>query len=101
MVQTLEALTHQQLKTQLAELPGWQLNASGHLVRVIQNPNYKQGLAWVQALGEWAEAHDHHPDVLLTWPTLTVTFYTHTANGVTEKDIEAAKAVNGLIPVEL
>ncbi|MDH4379133.1 MAG: 4a-hydroxytetrahydrobiopterin dehydratase [Vampirovibrionales bacterium] len=100
MAQTLEALTLQQLKAQLAGLDGWHVNEAGHLVRVISNPNYKQGLAWVQAIGDWAEAHDHHPDVLLTWPTLTITFYTHTANGVTEKDVEAAQAVNSLIPVE-
>lgn len=95
-----QALSPVDLTDAVAQLPGWQLNESGFLVRVVQNPNYKQGLAWVQAIGEWAEAHDHHPDLLLTWPTLTVTFYTHTANGVTEKDIDAARAINRLIPVE-
>jgi 4a-hydroxytetrahydrobiopterin dehydratase len=95
-----QALTSIDLTAAVAQLQGWQLNESGYLVRLIQNPNYKQGLAWVQAIGEWAEAHDHHPDVLLTWPTLTITFYTHTASGVTEKDVEAAKAMNSLIPVE-
>ena len=93
-----QALSTVDLNEAVAQLPDWHTNEAGYLVRVVNNPSYSQGLAWVQAIGEWAEAHDHHPDLLLTWPTLTVTFYTHTANGVTGKDIEAAAAINHLIP---
>ena len=96
----LNALSQLELDDAVAGLPAWQVNEAGHLVRVVKNPSYVQGLAWVQAIGDWAEAQDHHPDLLLTWPKLTITFYTHTANGVTSKDVEAAQAVNSLIPVE-
>lgn len=78
------------------ELAGWELDGN-KLKKVYENANYKAALAFVVNIGELAEEQDHHPDVLLTWPTTTVWFWTHTTNGVTQKDVDAAKAVDQLL----
>ena len=39
------------------------------------------------------EAADHHADVLVTWPRVTVSLSTHSAGGVTHKDIEVAALI--------
>ena len=39
---------------------------------------------------------DHHPDFVLEYRRLTVRFWTHTAGGVTQKDIDAAGAADRL-----
>ncbi len=87
------ALTDEAINSHLSDLPGWRY-ADNKISRVFDNPSYTAGLSFVQHIGELAEQHDHHPDITLTWPTTTVTYWTHTANGVTQKDIDAAKQVS-------
>lgn len=92
---TVTAYTNEQLVTQLPE--GWVVTDCGKMItKTYANPSYAKALAFVQAIGEYAESVDHHPEVHLTWPETTVTWWTHTANGVTQKDLDAAVKVNEL-----
>lgn len=75
--------------------PHWHYTGS-HLRRTFENPSYKAALSFVQAIGEYAESVDHHPEIYVTWPETTITWWTHTANGVTQKDLDAANQVNAL-----
>ena len=46
-------------------------------------------------LGFAAEAADHHPDLLINYKRVRVTYSTHSAGGLTDKDfIAAASAVS-------
>jgi 4a-hydroxytetrahydrobiopterin dehydratase len=38
-----------------------------------------------------AEAADHHPDLLVSYKRVTVTWSTHSEGGVTEKDVAGAR----------
>ena len=48
-------------------------------------------IAFVTRLAFEAEAHDHHPDMLVSFRNVTVTWSTHSAGGVTEKDVSGAR----------
>ena len=47
-------------------------------------------IAFVTRLAPEAEAADHHPDILINYKRVTLTYSTHSEGGLTEKDFEGA-----------
>ena len=43
-----------------------------------------------------ADAADHHPDIDIRYTTVTMKLSTHSAGGITRKDLELAAAIDGL-----
>lgn len=56
--------------------------------------DFATGLALVNRIGVSAEAADHHPDLTLTYPEVTVTLSSHDVGGVTSRDIDLARAIS-------
>ncbi len=73
----------------LSELPGWSLLESS-IQRVFVFSAFPDAVAFVVRLGFEAEAADHHPDMLINYRRVTVTYTTHSAGGLTEKDFDGA-----------
>ena len=74
---------------------GWEVVEGHHLRRVFKFPDFKQALNFVNRVGEIAEKQGHHPDILLSWGKVEITTYTHTTNGLTEKDYILAAKIDG------
>ena len=53
---------------------------------------------FVESLVEPAEAMGHHPDLEISWDTVTVTISTHSEGGLTAADFELAGKVDALSP---
>jgi 4a-hydroxytetrahydrobiopterin dehydratase len=49
------------------------------------------------AIGHLAEAAWHHPDLLVTYPAVTVRLSTHDAGGVTDKDFALAHRIEAFV----
>ncbi len=80
------ASLHAQLDSQ------WTLVADHHLERIFSFPDFREALTFVNRVGEIAEQQGHHPNIQLTWGSVTVTIWTHAIDGLTENDfILAAK----------
>ena len=47
-------------------------------------------------LGFIAEAADHHPDILVSYKRVTLTYSTHSEGGLTVKDFDGADAASAL-----
>lgn len=75
----------------LGELPGWLFRDSA-LVRQYLFPSFADAIAFVTRVAFDAEAHDHHPDLAVSYRRVTVTWTTHESGGVTEKDFDGAIA---------
>jgi 4a-hydroxytetrahydrobiopterin dehydratase len=87
-------LPSSKIKELLSELDdGWQLNAAGHLTRRYDFADFRQALAFANAVGEVAETEGHHPDLHVGWGRCEVEIWTHKISGLTESDFFlAAKA---------
>jgi len=72
-----------------ANLPTWSLK-DGHLTRTYTTRNWRVTLLLANAIGYLAEAAWHHPELILSYPQLTVRLQTHDAGGITDKDFELA-----------
>jgi 4a-hydroxytetrahydrobiopterin dehydratase len=56
--------------------------------------DFATGLALVNAIGAAADELDHHPDVDLTYPSVTVRLTSHDVGGVTSRDVELARRIS-------
>ena len=68
----------------------------GKLVRVVTKKDFAEAMEYVNTVAQLAEAANHHPDIHISWNTVTLHLWTHTENAVTDKDRELAAAIDGL-----
>jgi 4a-hydroxytetrahydrobiopterin dehydratase len=88
--QNESALKGEELHRQIGKLEGWTLADEKRLEKEYRFPDFKEALAYVNRLGEAAERAGHHPDIFFTWGKVKVTLWTHSAGGVTAKDVALA-----------
>jgi 4a-hydroxytetrahydrobiopterin dehydratase len=87
----MATLDARDVQERLSNLPGWTLK-EGALVRTFTFAGFPQAVAFIVRIGFTAEAADHHPDILVNYKRVTLTYVTHSAGGLTDKDFEAAAA---------
>lgn len=66
------------------------------LERTFEFDDFVGSLAFVNRLGELAEAENHHPDIAIHYNQVTVRWWTHTAGGVTDSDRKLAEMSSAL-----
>lgn len=74
---------------------GWWGDA-GKIGRDFGFDTYQAGVDFVVRVAALAEARGHHPDIHLYYRRVRLTFFTYEAGGVTQLDLDAARAVNAL-----
>lgn len=88
-------LTETEISELSGEAPDWQvIEEAGEqrLRRLFKFKNFAQALAFTQAVGDLAEAADHHPALLTEWGKVRVDWWTHKIGGLHRNDfIMAAK----------
>jgi 4a-hydroxytetrahydrobiopterin dehydratase len=79
----------------VAELEGWS-EAKGRdaIVKTFQFKSFSQAWGWMNRVALAAEKMDHHPEWVNVYGRVDVTLSTHTAGGVTEKDIALARKMD-------
>ena len=55
----------------------------------------------VGAIAFLAESADHHPDLIVTWPKVTVKLSTHDAGGLTTRDFALARKIDEMVRTRL
>ncbi len=94
---SLHALNTEEIKKELLSIdPECKLNLDkpNRIYREFKFKNFSQALEFVNKVGIVAEELNHHPDITLKWGYVKVEYWTHTANGLTQIDFIAVKAVN-------
>jgi 4a-hydroxytetrahydrobiopterin dehydratase len=95
MEEGMATLTLEQVATELAATPGWQVS-EGQLTRTVTRKDFRDALLFVNAVGFLAERADHHPDILIAWNAVTLTLVSHSEGGLTEKDFALARQISEL-----
>jgi 4a-hydroxytetrahydrobiopterin dehydratase len=70
----------------------------GALRRTVQLPSFAEAIAFVNRIADLAEEANHHPDIDIRYRTVTVSWTTHSAGGITERDRELAARTEQLLP---
>jgi 4a-hydroxytetrahydrobiopterin dehydratase len=66
------------------------------LVKVVKRGDFVEAIQFVNALAGLAEAANHHPDIAISWNTVTLHLSTHSAGGLTQLDLDLAAQIDGL-----
>jgi 4a-hydroxytetrahydrobiopterin dehydratase len=91
----MATLSDTEVKTALADLPGWELVGSD-IVREYKFADFKAALAFVNQVGERAEAANHHPDIDIRWNKVKLALSTHSEGGLTNNDFALAAEIESL-----
>ena len=86
-------LTYTQVKE--AGLDDWRWLVGGLHARFATG-DFATGLALADAVGAAAEEANHHPDLDLRYPHLSVRLLSHDVGGVTERDLRMARRISDL-----
>ena len=70
-------------------LNGWTLDGQS-IRKQFTFAGFPEAVAFVNRLVPEAEAADHHPDILINYKRVTLTYSTHSEGGLTEKDFTGA-----------
>lgn len=92
----MAVLTDDQVDAALPGLHGWE-RADGALRRSVEFPAFLDGIDAVKRVAEHAEAQDHHPDIDIRWRTVTFALVTHSEGGITDKDVQMALDIDGIL----
>ena len=87
-----QVLTDEEIAGHLAFLPGWEVR-DHWLRRKYVTPGWTHTLLLANAIGYAAEAAWHHPDLELGYAQVVVKLQTHSARGITMKDIDLARRI--------
>jgi len=92
-------LTEEEARERMAGLDGWKLKGD-KIKKYYKFADFAGALAFVNKVGEIAERLDHHPDIKLGWGYARVKTTTHDREGLTDFDIELARQVDAIAPVD-
>jgi 4a-hydroxytetrahydrobiopterin dehydratase len=66
------------------------------LVKVVTRADFAEAMGFVNEVAGLAEAMNHHPDITIRWNTVSLRLSTHSAGGITDKDVALASQIDGL-----
>ena len=88
-------LSDSEIDERLGGLDGWERSGDA-IVKQFDNGDFKGSVDFVNRLTPEAEEMNHHPDLDISWKTVTVTITTHSEGGLTDGDFALARRIDTL-----
>ncbi len=73
----------------------WHL-IGGKLIKTVTLASFADALSFVVEVGRLAEDADHHPDIDIRYDRVTLALITHDSGGITQSDLDLARAIDGV-----
>jgi len=91
----MTSLAEDDIRKGLVGLPSWRL-VGGQIETECRFADFRQAVAFVIRVAFEAEAADHHPDIDVRYNRVRIALSTHSAGGVTAKDLDLATVIEGI-----
>ena len=88
-------LEQDEIERRLAGLDGWTLKGDA-IAKDFERGDFAGSVGLVDEIAPVAEELGHHPDLAISWDTVTVTISTHSQGGLTAADFELAARIDAL-----
>jgi 4a-hydroxytetrahydrobiopterin dehydratase len=85
----MKKLSRGEAEQRIRALAGWTLEDDA-IRKQYTFAGFPEAVAFVTRLAPEAEAADHHPDILINYKRVTLTYSTHSEGGLTAKDFDGA-----------
>jgi 4a-hydroxytetrahydrobiopterin dehydratase len=79
----MSTLSREEIARRLPSLQGWSLDGNA-IKKQYTFRDFPDAVRFVDRLVPVAEAADHHPDILINYKRVTLTYSTHSEGGLTE-----------------
>jgi len=91
-------LTEAQREAALTALPAWILRPDGLAIsRDFKFADFNAAFGFMARVALAAEKADHHPEWSNVYNKVHITLTTHDAGGLSERDVELAKVIDGTV----
>ncbi len=89
----MAVLSDAEINERLALMDGWE--RSGDSIRKrFKFDDFRGSIDFITRVTPVAEELNHHPDLAVSWNSVTVSLSTHSQGGVTESDFELARRID-------
>jgi len=88
-------LSQADIDQRMKTINGWTLQGD-EIRKQYTFKDFVAAIAFVNRLAPIAEAADHHPDILINYKRVTLTYSTHSEGGLTDKDFTGAAAADAI-----
>ncbi len=88
-------ISQDQISQELRVLKGWAL-VGREIRKTFELQDFVRAMGFVNSVALLSEKANHHPDIDIRWNKVTLTLSTHSAGGLTERDIALAKEIERL-----
>jgi 4a-hydroxytetrahydrobiopterin dehydratase len=91
----MSLIPHGDIAKRLEALPDWHHRGNA-IEKRFDRRDFNGSIAFVNAVAAAANAQDHHPDIAISWNTVTLTLSSHDVGGLTDRDFTLAAAIEAL-----
>jgi 4a-hydroxytetrahydrobiopterin dehydratase len=88
-------LTSPEIDTRMKAMTGWTRDGDA-IHKQFTFAGFPEAVAFVDRIAPEAERADHHPDILINYKRVTLTYSTHSEGGLTDKDFAGAAMADRL-----
>jgi 4a-hydroxytetrahydrobiopterin dehydratase len=92
----VDPLTEVQIAELIAKVPGWE-HEGKTIARQFVFKDHYQAMAFANAVAWISHTQNHHPDMEVGYNKVTVRYWTHSVDGLTEGDFICAAKVTALL----
>ncbi len=92
----MAVLSDEEIENRLAELEDGWTRQGNEIRREFKFDDFRGSIDFVNRITPVAEEMNHHPDLSISWNTVTVSLSTHSQGGLTESDFELAGKIDAL-----
>ena len=93
------ALKEKEIEELLIKIPSWIIFEDEGIKKLICSfafSNYQQSVDFANKIANLAEKEDHHPEILLEWGKVTITWWSHKINGLHMNDFICASKTDDI-----
>ena len=92
-------LSEQEIKELAPQIPSWIVHEEDGIKRLICSfafSSYEDSVNFTNKVAELAEQEDHHPEIVLEWGNVTVSWWSHKIKGLHKNDFICASKTDDL-----
>lgn len=79
----------------LKSLPDWaEVEGRDAIIRTLRFADFRRAFAFMTEIALLAEKMDHHPEWFNVYGQVTITLTSHDADGLTDRDVRLAQAID-------
>ena len=95
---SIKKLTKQERTTWLSALTEWQsADDKDAIKRTFEFADFSEAWGFMSRVALIAETQEHHPEWFNVYNTVEITLTTHDADGLSQRDVKMAKAIDALL----